>query len=278
MINKLNISISSLVIALTLVAPQLSYGSNGQQIGEESSPKSAPRLPSFLDVIIVTQDDVKQVPKDNLLTNGAPTNNKCSQTDSEVSNLFKELKWNISVGSRFRTTDKNTYQTFVNAGLIYRPDPGSDERMITLRTKDPFGTYDLSRCGDTHKYLNITKDIELFWQVDKQNPKLNILLAPYDLIKNYLDTTTKNFKGIMQYWNKDTAPGAIFWRWGGEENFGNFAYLISASLIDISSDNLYRSCPSTEGRVEWTEGAWRSAWRFHVHLLPKMTVIDENLR
>ena len=55
---------------------------------------------------------------------------------------------------------EDIYDRFVSGKLIYKPDPNSDEGKVELRIadlEDPLnGTFDLSRCGNTGEYLNIS--------------------------------------------------------------------------------------------------------------------------
>lgn len=244
MINKLNALISSIVITLTLVAPQLSYGS--EENVEDASYSSSPfgLFPPEVREIIVREAAVKQALDYKGPDNLALVNREC------LSFIKRELKqvngpvWKVLQGV-IDEKDNTTYQTFLNGKLVYRPTPGSDEGKIELKISDfpnPFkGTFGLSQCGSTINFLTITTDPSTFFKIDKEHPKLNILFAPYFLIKKHITSSAKPFEGIMTDWDKTAAPIGIFWRWGGDDNLTQFEYLVTSSSSVISTKNLFEN-------------------------------------
>ena len=131
-------------------------------------------------------------------------------------------------------------QTFLNGKLVYRPNPDSDEGMIKLSISD-FANPLKGTFGFTARSLRITTDLSVFFAVENENPKVNILIAPRFLINKYISTTATQFAQILEHWDKDMAPVGIFWRWSGDEDLSRFDYLTSGTLDDIASNNLYEN-------------------------------------
>ena len=105
------------------------------------------------------------------------------------------------------------YDRFLNGKLIYKPDPDSDEGKVELRIADladPLeGTFDLSQCGDTSKYLSIYTGYRKEKRMENAK-KVEIWLAPRFLIAKELHDTAKHLQPIFDDW-KETAQVGIFW-------------------------------------------------------------------
>jgi hypothetical protein len=132
-------------------------------------------------------------------------------------------------------------QRFLNGKLTYT-DPKTNE--VTQELKIPFkGTFDLSQCGDIANYITITTDPSVFFAIDKANPRLNILIAPHFLIKALSeDEVFQPFvQGILGQWDNRVAPIGIFWRMSTKENLPYYDYLITATVHEITSRNLYEN-------------------------------------
>lgn len=134
------------------------------------------------------------------------------------------------------------YQRFLGGKLIYRPQEGSDVGRIEMpisALQNPLeGTFDLSQCGDTGKYLNISTGYRKEKRPENVN-KVEIWFAPRFLIEQELQTTASHFQGIMGNWY-DTAPVGIFWTWGRWNNLSDYDYLVTLTMNDFYSDNLYK--------------------------------------
>jgi len=144
--------------------------------------------------------------------------------------------------------EEEIFRIFLEGKLVYKPDPNSDARKKEFRIRDfvnPFGgTFPLSACGETDNFSQFTTDPSVFFAIDDENSKVNILIAPHFLINRYISTTTNAFTAmigtIMGNWDKDK-PVGIFWRWGLFDAT-DFDYLSSSSLDEISSRNMWENC------------------------------------
>lgn len=271
MINKFNILISSFVITLTLATSQLTYGSEVPQVEDIGTDNISRILPPELWEPIVIEAAIEQTLSDMPLDNLACVNQETHQI-IEHAKQVKQPLWKVLQGIT-SVEDEETYQTFLNGKLVYRPTPGSDEGKIELKISDflnPFkGTFNLSSCDYTSQYLTITTDPSVFFKRDTD--KLNMLIAPHFLIHKYISTTTKPFENIMAKWKKDTAPVAIFWRCGSDDDLTWFDYLVSSSSSIMSSRNLYENwlssvaCAGSE-RAASGPRAWQNDLSDNVHV------------
>lgn len=140
--------------------------------------------------------------------------------------------------------NEHIYQQFLNGTLIYRPDPQSDEGMITLKISDfinPLeGTFDVSPCGDAGKHLSISTGYRKGMKSENKD-KLEIWLAPRFVIEKKLKSSASYFKPIMGNWKEEAAPIGILWSWGAWEDLSWYDYLTTQGAEDISSKNLYKN-------------------------------------
>ena len=167
---------------------------------------------------------------------------------------------------------EDIYDRFLNGKLIYRPDPDSDEGKVELRIADladPLdGTFDLSRCGDTSKYLSISTGYRKGKKPENKD-KVEIWFAPRFLIEKELNGTAANFEPIMAKW-KQEAPMGIFWTWW-KDDLKYYDYLTTAPIDDVSKKDLFANwCdtlrPKRRSRTRGRGGAWMVR-RFHVVFL-----------
>jgi hypothetical protein len=133
---------------------------------------------------------------------------------------------------------------FCNGEVVYRPDPNNDEGMIRLRISDlahPLeGTFDLSTCGDTGKYLSISTGYRKEKIAENAN-KVEIWFACRKFIGQELkEGRAQQFAGIFSKW-KPGAPVGIFWTWGNDDSLGWFDYLTNCSNLTLTSKNLYEN-------------------------------------
>jgi serine/threonine protein kinase len=136
------------------------------------------------------------------------------------------------------------YERFLKGVLLYRPTQGSDVGMVTLLVKElanPLeGTFNLSRCGDTGKYLSIATGYRKGKKPENKD-KVEIWFAPRFLIKKELNGTAAHFKDIMKKW-KQEAPVGMFWthgNWAADDH--DMDYLVTESMDDLSKIDLYEN-------------------------------------
>ncbi len=157
---------------------------------------------------------------------------------SRMNSYGKKLMktWWLSALGGYDSRYDEIYEIFLNGKLQYRPNPKSDEGMVTLKISDlpnPFNsTFNLSGCGDVANNSVITTSITEFFAM--HTGKLVIGLIPH-LVKRKIATTASPVSDIMEKWD---GPIGIFWRWGSWPNTW-FDYLTRSTLADISSRDLY---------------------------------------
>jgi len=144
------------------------------------------------------------------------------------------------------------YERFLNGVLIYRPNrDGSDIGTVALpikELKDPMdGTFDLSRCGDSGKYLIISTGYRKE-KKPENTMKLEIWIAPRFLIEKELSSMAAHFKPIMKNWTQEV-PVGIFWNWGDERRMNRYDYLTTMDMDNLSKINLYKN--------------WKASTHFH---------------
>jgi serine/threonine protein kinase len=141
------------------------------------------------------------------------------------------------------------YQRFLNGVLIYRPNgDGNDNGRINLPIRElgnPLeGTFDLSRCGDTGKYLSIATGYRKGKKPENAS-KVEIWFAPRFLIEKELNGSAAHFKPIMGNW-KQEAPVGMFCTWGGWDSLSDYDYLTTESMDNLSKINLYENWTKCE--------------------------------
>ena len=138
---------------------------------------------------------------------------------------------------------EDIYQRFLKGVLVYRPTQGSDVGKIELpigALSNPLeGMFDLSRCGDTGKYLSIATGYRK-GKNPQNKDKVEIWIAPRFMIEKELATTADHFKDIMDKWNKDRAPVGLFWTYGGwAADDHDMAYLTDNSFDQVGDSDLW---------------------------------------
>jgi hypothetical protein len=137
---------------------------------------------------------------------------------------------------------EQVYERFLKGKLIYKPDPKSDEGRVELlicELKNPLeGTFDLSKCGDTGKYLSINTGYRKGKKQENAN-KLEIWFVPRFLVKKELDTTAQHFKEIFPAKWPKTAPVGIFWTQGSWDYLDSYDYITTESMENLSINDLY---------------------------------------
>ncbi|MCE3231158.1 MAG: hypothetical protein K0R52_1086 [Alphaproteobacteria bacterium] len=128
-----------------------------------------------------------------------------------------------------------TYLRFLNGALIYTPAQGNKVTLPIAKLANPLeGTFDLSQCGDTGKYLRIAtgyrKDV-------KNDRKVEIWFTPRFLVESNLKASASHFQPIFGKWDARNAVG-IFWS-RSNDALKDFDYLTTQTMDELGSENLY---------------------------------------
>jgi len=129
------------------------------------------------------------------------------------------------------------YRRFVMGKLIYKPDSNSDKGRIELPIRalaNPLeGTFDLSQCGDSGKYLSISTGYRKGKKAENED-KVEVWLAPRFLIEKNRAGSASHFKPIMSGWSAASAPVGIFWTWGESDDLTDYHHLTEDSIDSLS--------------------------------------------
>jgi len=159
-----------------------------------------------------------------------------SLTDGMIYDLFVQTP---KVQLNLKDCPNMIYEKFLNGALIYRPIKDSDEGMLTLpirKLPNPLeGTFDLSQCGNTGKYLSISMGYRKGRNLENKR-KIEIWIVPRFLIEKKIDTTATHFQFIMSSWKQED-PVGIFWTWGDWDDMSQYEYFTSAALDLLSLNN-----------------------------------------
>ncbi len=162
------------------------------------------------------------------------------------------------------------YLRFLNGKLIYRPTEGSDAGKIELLIRDIMnpntleGTFDLSRCGDTGKYLSINTGYRKGKKAANKD-KVEIWFSPRFLIEREIGTRSGHFREILTdaKWPPAAEIG-IFWTWGSWDNLNWYDYLTTNTIDQLGDNNLYNkwhaSGVTAPGRRIWAGEKRRSSF------------------
>ena len=134
---------------------------------------------------------------------------------------------------------EEVYRRFLGGKLIYTDPTSQAKTELPIRAlANPLeGTFDLSGCGDTGKYLSISTGYRKGVKAENSN-KTEIWLAPWFLVNKNLSSSAKHLQPIMGSWDAAKAPVGLFWTWGGWGN-EDYCYLVSESLDQLSSEDLW---------------------------------------
>ena len=75
--------------------------------------------------------------------------------------------------------------------------------------------------------------------IPSNSNKVEIWLAPRFLIERERNTTAGHFEPIMENWDTEKAPVAIFFTWGGWNKLDWYDYLASSTTYEFSKINLF---------------------------------------
>jgi len=134
------------------------------------------------------------------------------------------------------------YRRFVMGKLIYKPDSKSDKGRIELPIRalaNPLeGTFDLSQCGDSGKYLSISTGYRKGKKAENAN-KREVWIAPRFLIEKNRAGSASHFQPIMSGWSDTSAPVGIFWTWGGWDKLAYYDHVTDEAIDTLSEDDFY---------------------------------------
>jgi ankyrin repeat protein len=139
---------------------------------------------------------------------------------------------------------EQVYERFLKGVLIYKPNEDNDDGRIVLAIKElknPLeGTFDLSQCGDTGKYLSISTGYRKV-KNPKNADRMEIWFAPRFLVEQQINGPAKHFKRIFPGKWPTTSSVGIFWTWGGDGDLDFYDYLTNQNLEALSNgENLYK--------------------------------------
>ncbi|MBA3814268.1 MAG: hypothetical protein H0X26_07240 [Alphaproteobacteria bacterium] len=236
MIKNFKFMSSTFIMAVALAAPQLSHAMD----------------PEFLDTpkevwgLCVKQAAYEQCLEEKTpVTLGKTLGNLAVVCVNWKNFIVDEMQVGTSSWKAwYGVTPKNEdiYQQFLNGILIYRPNPQSDEGIITLKISELLNplscTFDLSTCGDRGQYLSISTGYRKGKKQENSN-KLEIWLAPKFIIEKNLQSSAGHLQSIMGNWNEEIAPIGIFWTFGEWSDLYGCDYLNNIKLDDICSKNIF---------------------------------------
>lgn len=157
------------------------------------------------------------------------------------------------------------YLRFINGKLIYKPNKDNDLGGIEIpfsSLSNPLeGTFDLSGCGDTGRYLTISTGYRKGQKAENAN-KTEVWIVPKFVIGRDLSTTAGHLTSIM---DEFTSSVGMLWTWGGWDNMAWYDYLTVQNFDELSDgdknlENLREKSkvyPRTAGRYEKSSlGRW----------------------
>lgn len=111
----------------------------------------------------------------------------------------------------------------------------SDGKKFHFKVKDLVknGTFDLSNkivFESASKYLDLTMDLDEFFQVDEKSNKVALLIASRSMIEEKLDSSAAPFKPIMADWKEDHSPIGIFGRMKRWDNLNCYNYCTNEEI------------------------------------------------
>ena len=248
---------TSLIVALSFASSQASYGMEVEAF--EFNKLARPLQKKILDMAIYQQaidtgkssgniEATCKAFRDIIVTDTDNFNKNIKLDEKERSPLPFNTRFAFLEGLKgyynIKTTEQiKVFERVYNGKLIFRPNPNSDDGKIELLIsgfKHPLGTFDLSKCGDTGKYLSISTGYRK-GMIPSNSNKVEIWLAPRFLIERERNTTAGHFEPIMENWDTEKAPVAIFFTWGGWNKLDWYDYLASSTTDELSKINLFEN-------------------------------------
>lgn len=259
--KNLKLLISSLMLALIFTSPQ-ALQSTELEPADEPAFKVCPKE--------ITAMILHHAAIDECLNNRSPVNillvckewRELIEEESIGGKTVKELCQEAWYGV---PGHEEIYDRFLKGVLIYRPQEGSDEGIITMRISELLnpleGTFDLSQCGEVGKCLSISTGYRKRKNAENGN-KVEIWLAPRFLIEKKLKTTASHFQDIYEKWN-DSAPVGIFLTWGKWNDLNDHDYLLTENFDQLSYTNLYEKSRNMKNEELWS---WIGASMQYMHV------------
>ena len=158
--------------------------------------------------------------------------------------IFQEKKIDIftfAISKKF-SVDENTCKKFLNGRLIYENNSSNVNCKIEFPICDfvnPLeGTFDLSKCADTGKYLSISTGYRKRKKQENTN-KVEIWLTPRFLVEKQINDSAKNLSSIFPVHWPDSGKLGVIWTWGEWDDVNWCDFFTTQDFEDISKDTLY---------------------------------------
>lgn len=186
-----------------------------------------------------------------------------------ICSVFGELclvcqEWRTIIDKNFKTKDyfieaiiaayrsrghEEACTQFLKGKLIYTPsaDGASSIEFFFANLEKPFkGAFDLSQCEDTDKYMRMSAGFREGQILEKEN-RITTWFAPRFLVETVLASDKAlHLKEVFETkWASEVKIG-IFWTWSGHSELF-FDYQLSQSIMELSSENLYKKWEAAEG-------------------------------
>ncbi len=200
-----------------------------------------------------------------------PVNASASETSSSASSSISVPRPVVSdiVIPEIARGYEEIYRRFLGGKLIYTDPTNKAKKELPIRAlANPLeGTFDLSDCGDTGKYLSISTGYRKGLKAENAN-KIEIWLTP----KFLANKKTAQHLHLMSSWNAEKAPVGVFWTFGKWTDLGWYDYLAVDSLENFGSEDLFEKWARAQHTRGWKEREYLQslvfvAAAFHVSFL-----------
>ena len=185
--------------------------------------------------------------KDLILFDSFYEENSINERLGELSLVCKE--WGAIIEDRFKFIEdhwkthygllETEYQLLKTMKIQYRPNPKSEEGMITLKIPafaNPLGhKFNLSGCGDAGENLSISTGYRTGMNPENKD-KIELWVAPRKVLEKHPTSYADNYNHIIAHWGDD-APIGIFFTAGNWTKNLWCDYVINCSPSKISTKN-----------------------------------------
>lgn len=202
------------VVGLILAMPQWSYGSGTESFSEELSVYRNSvlyKIPDVRKIIIVEAVNLH-------ITNGISLDRLvfvCKDWYRIIKNEKEKVDtplWKVTHGIK-TSKEESAYRLFINGKLLN----STEEYPISMFSNPLKWELYLSHSENDQERLMITTDPKVFFEFKEGVSQLNVLIAPYFLIRKFNTYSTIPFGEETTNWNPSLSPVWIFWRmsyWG----------------------------------------------------------------
>lgn len=220
MLKKAKIPVALIALALTFALPQIGWSMDPENESQQSRLIAAINEKNAYKMFLFCQN-LKDATTGEIL----PLLSKDVQ--GVIGGiLYEASKYPVLEGELIYTSDYNGQQ------FTYKINDLVKEWTLELSNEVIF--------GDIANYLVITTDLTKFLKIGGENKDRTVMLiAPWFLIEENLNSTAKSLKYIMTTWNKEAYPIGIFWRYGNWDNLEWCDYLTNQNVDIISEKNFY---------------------------------------